>query len=275
VPRASRCWRHWQTRPLRPWSSGSSPLDAEALDTCPQQASLRGSLKTIRFWGRGYNHSVGLQRGAGEVLRRAGLRYGTSVDVLLLALTAVAIARAGGKEAVELTLYTSMRDGPGEAGLVGLFADWRTVLVRTDSATSTVLGVVLEVAQALRLRRWATFNALAKPEATMVNFQLLDAAPPGSRAGCTQVGEEIWRIGEGQKGIRIRRGAPMELVQQRLSVTIEQQDMDSWWVILTCAVNVHPPPWARRFVEGFEGALYALLPEPTQRVHGWSQRAAA
>ena len=125
-------------------------------------------------------------------LRRAAVRFGAPMDNLLLALIAIGILRADRRTSMELTLYVPMRDGPGEGGLVGLFADWRSIGVRADAATSTVLGVVLAVARTLRLRQWQVFNALTKAETIMVNFQRRDSAPPGGRQGFTQVGIYIY-----------------------------------------------------------------------------------
>mmetsp|Transcript_114710 Transcript_114710/g.348986 ORF Transcript_114710/g.348986 Transcript_114710/m.348986 type:complete len:132 (+) Transcript_114710:775-1170(+) len=110
------------------------------------------------------------------------------------------------------------------------------------------------------------FNALRKPEATMVNFQPLDPAPRGSRAGFTQIGEELWRIGE-CLGRSEQRGEALDWVPQKLSVTIEQQDEDAWWLLFSCDVETHPPAWMRRFVKAFEDAFWALLTEPATRVH--------
>ena len=46
-------------------------------------------------------------------------------------------------------------------GMVGLFADWRDITVSTDFEDATILGVILEVADILRLRRWTVFDAVS------------------------------------------------------------------------------------------------------------------
>merc|ERR1712232_496455 len=106
----------------------------------------------------------------------------------------------------------------------------------------------------------------------MVNWQRCDAAPPKSRAGCTQIGEDLWRSGEQpDKGARFQRkrdsDTKPDYVQQALSITIEEQDVDTWWIIVTMAYPVRPPPWHRNFLKGFEEALFSLLVAPTQKVH--------
>lgn len=242
-----------------------SSLNAMSSAASPQQCSLRGNLSDCRFRGKGYGHLVGLQRGAVFALKRAAMQFGAPLDALLLALSGAAIMRAGGQDVVDLTLYTPMRDGPGESGLVGLLADWRDLAIHADIATGTVLGVVLETARAVRMRDWAVFNALRKPEAIMVNFQLLDAAPPGSRAGFVQLGEELWRIDENMN--TETRSDQLGWVPQKLSITIEQQDDEVWWLLMKCGLETHPPPWMRRFVKSFEDIFWALLTEPMQSVH--------
>jgi len=227
---------------------------------------MRGNL--WRFRSKGYGHLINLQRGAIRALGHVSRAYGAPLDALMLALSAVAIARAGSLDVVPMTLYVPQRDGPGEAGLVGLFADWRNIAVQTDRDTATVIGVVLDVAYTLRTRRWAVFNAISKPEATMVNFQPLDVVPPESRAGFAQVGEELWRIGECLKQIQTDgRNSEMSWVPQPLSLTIEQQDRETWYIIVTAAYDWHPPYWMRRFLKAFEEAFWALLAHPTQLVH--------
>lgn len=181
--------------------------------------------------------------------------------------------RASCHDVLDLTLYAPMRDGPGEAGFVGLYADWRDLTLSADVATATVVGVALDVAWKLRMRRWAPFNALRKSEAIIINFQPLDAAPRGSRGagpdkgarGFTQLGEELWRIDEDLTPAM--REDQAQWVNQKLSITIEQQDEETWWLLLSCGIDSHPPPWMRRFVKGFEDAFWALLTDPLQAVH--------
>merc|ERR1712183_497048 len=112
-----------------------------------------------------------------------------------------------------------MRDGVGEANFVGLLADWREITLSTEKGLATILGVVLDLAHALRTRRWKVFNALRKPEAVMVNFQPLDPAGRGTRAaGFTQVGEDLWRFGD---HLEPEQRGDLEWTPQKLSFTIE------------------------------------------------------
>ena len=172
-------------------------LDATDPRTSPQLCSLRGS--QWRCSSRGYSHTLGIEKSVLSSLRLAAFKHSVPFDAALLALTAIAVANATAVEELEFTLYVPLRDGVGEAGLCGLFADWRVLSIEVDRATATVLGVVQQVGHKIRTRQWSVYNALKKPEATMVNFQLLDSAEPSSRAGFVQIGEELWRIGECMK----------------------------------------------------------------------------
>jgi len=230
----------------------------------PQQCSLRGSMWRCRC--RGYSHAVDVEGVAAAALRRAALVYSAPPDVLLLAFVIASIARSSGKNNVPLTLYVPNRDGPGETGYVGLFSDWRDIEVSADEATATVLGVILEVSHVLRNRRWGLFNALRKPEVTMVNFQSFDKLSSGSRAGFVQVGEELWRNGDRLRHADTRRDE-LGQVPQPLSITIEQQDSECWCVHLSMDYNKYPPSWARKFVKSFEDAFQATLTQPLLRVH--------
>ena len=86
-------------------------------------------------------------------LRQAALRHAVPFDAALLALTAIAVANAKEVEDLEFTLYAPTRDGVGEAGLCGLFADWRVLNISLDKMTSTVLGVVQQVGHKIRTRQ--------------------------------------------------------------------------------------------------------------------------
>merc|ERR1719491_774601 len=100
----------------------------------------------------------------------------------------MSVARAGDAEAVEMSLYAPMRDGP-EAFMVGLFADWREIRVAASREYATVLGMVVEVADIVRNRKWACFNALKKPDCTIVNFMPLD---PRNRGAFKQLEDGMW-----------------------------------------------------------------------------------
>ena len=189
-------------------------LDASDPRQSPQLCSLRGS--QWKCSKTGYGHILGFRKSVLSSLRLAASKHAVPFDAALLALTAIAVANASGVQELEFTLYVPLRDGVGEAGLCGLFADWRMLSIDVDTATATVLGVIQQVGHKIRCRQWSVYNALKKPEATMVNFQLLDSAEPSIRAGFTQIGEELWRIGECMKE-DVRNNDPLPRIPQPLS----------------------------------------------------------
>merc|ERR1719499_2324434 len=78
--------------------------------------------------------------------------------------------------------------------MVGLFADWRDIAVAVPKAGATTLGVVVQVADILRQRRWSVYNALRKPERTVCNFMHLD--PQASRGPFKQLEDAQWSGGD-------------------------------------------------------------------------------
>ncbi|CAK9006648.1 unnamed protein product [Durusdinium trenchii] len=239
-------------------------LDAVEPRNSPQMCSLRGS--QWKCTKRGYGHILGFTKAVLVALRQAALRHAVPFDAALLALTAIAVANAKEVEDLEFTLYAPTRDGVGEAGLCGLFADWRVLNISLDKMTSTVLGVVQQVGHKIRTRQWGVYNAIKKPEATMVNFQLMDSADASSRAGFVQIGEELWRIGECMKEDK-RNDEQLPRVPQPLSFVIEQGDKETWWLLINCAYDDYPPPVLRRMLKAFQDAAEAFVNKPTANAH--------
>merc|ERR1712149_36500 len=94
----------------------------------------------------------------------AAVHYHFPLDVVLLALVTLAMARADNIDLVEVTLYAPMRDGAAEAMMVGLFTDWRDLCIGVDFELATTLGTMLQISHKIQHRRWTVFNALRKPE---------------------------------------------------------------------------------------------------------------
>ncbi|CAJ1417292.1 unnamed protein product [Effrenium voratum] len=235
-------------------------LDAADPKAAPQLTSLRGS--QWRCQKRGYGHLLGFRQSVLGALRCAALRHLVPFDAALLALTAIMVARGTDVEEVEFTLYVPLRDGPGEANLCGLFADWREIQIRIDRESSTVLGVVHQVADKIRLRQWAVYNPLKKPETFVVNFQLMTEH---SRNGFVQIGEELWRIGECMR--EEQRDDKLPWAPQPLSFVIEQGDKETWWLLINCAYDDYPPPVLRRMLKAFQDAAEAFVLKPTAKAH--------
>ncbi|CAJ1406898.1 unnamed protein product [Effrenium voratum] len=227
----------------------------------PTRCSLRGGI--WRFNGRGYSHSIGLLPSAVAVISKASARYRLPLDVVLLGLVVCAMAQADRSDTVEITLYAPMRDGTGEAMAVGLFSDWRDLFLRVDFQFATVLGTVLHLYHKIQHRQWTVYNCLRKPERHVVNVQPLDFERKG---GLMHVGENLWHGGDQLSSPEIR-DSTISHVHQPLTVVVEQQDEDSWWVLVSAAYPDRPTPWMRRFVQAFHECTLDFLQKPTARVH--------
>lgn len=231
------------------------------ISAIPDRHSLRGSV--WGFCGGGYSLSICLRDHALEVLKLSSSRYVIPLDYLFLVLLAIAQARAGCQERVEMTLYVPMRDGH-EVSMVGLFADWRDVTIGISRASATVLGVAVEVADMLRHRRWSVFNALRKPERTVVNFQPLDARKRGQFC---QLGEGLWEGGD-NLGRSQTRGSDLNWsLNQPLRYDVVEEHPAAWWLAIGMEYERYPPCWARRFAQAIEDAVVDLAMRPMKLVH--------
>jgi len=137
-----------------------------------------------------------------------------------------------------------MRDGASENTMIGLFSDWRDVIFGVDRNLATTLGTLLQVDYTVQHRRWMPFNAVRKPERTIVNMQPLDME---HRSHFFHLGENLWRNGD-----KFVEGAPkrpeiMEVGRQPFTINIEQQDKTTWWILIDSGNNEKPPEWTRRF----------------------------
>jgi len=228
----------------------------------PFRASLRGGL--FRYNGQGYGYTFGFEPGIVGLLERVAAHYRLPFDVVLLGLTVCSIARADNTEMVEFTLYTPMRDGTAESMMIGLFSDWRDMSIGVNFEMATVLGTLLQLYHAIQHRDWKPFNALRKPERTVVNMQPLDME---RRSHFQHLGENLWVGGDRFKEGAGRRGDRMDWGRQPLTLNLEQQDETTWWILVDIGNNERPPPWARRFSASLRCALEDLLSDPLAQVH--------
>eukprot|EP00930_Biecheleria_cincta_P085633 TRINITY_DN75018_c0_g1_i1.p1 TRINITY_DN75018_c0_g1~~TRINITY_DN75018_c0_g1_i1.p1 ORF type:complete len:269 (-),score=33.70 TRINITY_DN75018_c0_g1_i1:72-761(-) len=198
-----------------------------------------------------------------SALTRTAVHYRVPLDIVLLGIVVCAMARADQSDFCDFTLYAPMRDGASEAMLVGLFSDWRDLYANIDFDLATVLGTILQLYHKIQHRQWSVFNALRKDERTVINIQPLDFE---KHAGFKNLGENMWRDGD-RLNEHTERSNRMEYAQQPANFTIEQQDEETWWILVGLGYNERPAPWMRRLVFGFQDALSAFLFEPLARVH--------
>eukprot|EP00434_Breviolum_minutum_P044028 symbB.v1.2.039279.t1/scaffold6457.1/size17953/2 len=110
------------------------------MDCDPNRHSLRGSMWSS--WFNGYSSTFTIEGDSLAVLKAVAQRCSVPMNHLLLAIVIAANARASKSDVVEMTLYVPMRDA-SEAGMVGLFADWRDIRVPIPQGSSiwTVPGM--------------------------------------------------------------------------------------------------------------------------------------
>ncbi|CAK9093705.1 unnamed protein product [Durusdinium trenchii] len=222
----------------------------------PSRASLRGNLWSA--WFNGYSSHLSIEGETLAVLKAIAGRYSIPMNYLLLAIVIAAKARASHEMEVDLTLYVPMRDGM-EAGMVGLFADWRDVSVAAPW-DGTVLQLLLEVYDVLRLRRWKVFNPLRKAERTVVNFDLRDPRAL-STAGFVQVPEAFWR-----SPYRANWNQ-WEWLHQPLQFDVVEEHSERWCIHARMSYQHYPPQWRRRWIQGIQDATYDAVFQPWQQVH--------
>jgi len=236
-------------------------FDTFNLRAAPLRSSLRGGI--WRHKGRGYGYSIGIEPSVTAAVARAALQYRVPFDLALFGLVICAMARVDGSNTLEFTLYAPMRDGAAENMAVGLFADWRTLVVTADFQYSTVIGLLLQVTHKVLNRQWTVFNALHKPEATVVNIQPLDFQ---HHLGFVNLGENMWHGGD-NLGRPDERSNEEQWTHQPATFVVEQQDTHTWWILVGAGSSKRPPPWMRAYVHAFGEALDAFLAEPLAPVH--------
>merc|ERR1712226_931390 len=120
------------------------------------RVSLRGSM--FKYRGYAYGLSLGLGPGLIAAITRTAVHYSIPMDMALLGMVSIAMARADNSEFCDYTLYAPMRDGAEEAMAVGLFADWRDLYVSVDFDLATVIGTIFQLQYKLTHRQWSPFN---------------------------------------------------------------------------------------------------------------------
>jgi len=225
------------------------------------RSSLRGSI--FKFQGRGYGHDLGLEPGVIRAITKVASHYRVPLDVAMLGLVICAMARADRTEILEYTLYAPMRDGVAEAMAVGLFSDWRDISISIDYKLATTLGTILQLCHKIQHRQWSVFNALRKPERHVVNIQPLDFE---KKSGFVHLGENLWHGGDQLRKVK-QREKVMEWVRQPATIVIEQQDEETWWILLNVAWEQRPATWMRQFLYAFRDSLRSFLLEPLALVH--------
>lgn len=231
----------------------------------PNRASLRGLV--WKYHGKGYGHGLALEPGLVKPMVLAAANHHVPFDITLMAMTMCAVAHADNSEMVEWTLYVPMRDGMSEGSMIGLFADWRDIALNVDFELATVLGCALQLNHIIQHRQWSVFNALRKPERTVVNVQVLEVEP---RGGFKQIGEHGWWGGDRFKQNsrqQNQRGDKLGFAKQAITINIEQIADATWYIHIGVGADIRPPSWMRRFVASFQELSQNWLFNPLGKVH--------
>lgn len=221
----------------------------------PPCSSLSFRPKLSEFDGKAYQHNIIFDEFACFRLRKLQDEVGVPVDLMLFSLIMIAIVRAqraGGAEVPSLhaTLYSPIRDAPGEADMVGLFSDWRTYSF-CFPAGITLLGTVLQIREKFRRRDFELFNPFTRPEDILFNFLHIDAQP----RHCLRQYRD-WEFRKPRA-----RGYDMQRPFQPMSFTVEGEE-ERWWVGMKFDYKLHPPWWCRRFHRRMLAAFLELMEKP-------------
>jgi len=183
-------------------------------------------------------------------------------DVVLLSLVLAAIFRAsapysGDTTSLHLTLYAPMRDGDLNEAMVGLFSDFRDITVPCGNL-ATVLGLCLDVADAIRHRRWSVFDAIQNSERILVNILPLDEQARGTRQFRQTRAHEY----RGRRGSTPGERRAYRAGHRPMRITLEQESLDAWWLSLDINADHYPPSWCRRFARDLKKCLEDLALQP-------------
>eukprot|EP00929_Paragymnodinium_shiwhaense_P071276 TRINITY_DN36247_c0_g1_i1.p1 TRINITY_DN36247_c0_g1~~TRINITY_DN36247_c0_g1_i1.p1 ORF type:complete len:696 (+),score=122.33 TRINITY_DN36247_c0_g1_i1:287-2374(+) len=261
-------------------------LDIQPEWSHPAQMSLRaccfdGPWEVNKKWTPWvYTHEVALEAGAVAVLRSCAQRYGLPVDVVLLSLVCAATFRAqDGHEldkgrrdgrsrrydadapktrSLPLTLYAPCRDGDLNDAMIGLFSDWRDISVPC-APNATVLGMCLEMADTLRHRRWQVFDPIQNSERMLVNILPMDEQTRGGALGFRQTryheyGSRLHNL-PGERRARRYHCRPAR-------ITLEQESMDVWWIVMDLNADHFSTGWCRWFVKEIKQMMLELHDRP-------------
>mmetsp|Transcript_106721 Transcript_106721/g.311987 ORF Transcript_106721/g.311987 Transcript_106721/m.311987 type:complete len:1437 (-) Transcript_106721:107-4417(-) len=248
-------------------------LDMRPLCAAPDQCSLRCTeffLPRREREPAQYNHLVQFGCDSLAALRRCSRDYAVPLDMALLGVVAAALLRTGvsdaegrltgqapGEQRLTMALYAPMRDGAGNEDMVGLFSDWRELTLAGGGGLS-VVGLLLQIMSTIRGRQWTKFDALQNSERILVNILPLDERPRGS-CGFRQTRSHEYNREQFQQQ-RKRFWSQGALRPMRL--TLEQFELETWWLSLDLSDDCFPPVWCRHFVANLERTILDLIHKP-------------
>merc|ERR1712083_331669 len=139
-------------------------------------------------------------------------------------------------------MITPQRDGPGEHGMIGLFADVRNLIVSTEGLSFA--GVALRLNYIVKERLWHAPGLATQFDVTLVNFEWTDFE---ERHGFAQKVD----FTEGREGSI-----------HPLRVAVDQVNPFTWRMRVSFAKEHYNEALREEFFELFERSLHALLERP-------------
>jgi hypothetical protein len=188
-------------------------------------------------------------------LKERGREIGINFDHLVIGLVGIALAEARADHPeLRMTLYMPMRDvdpvgKPEEMLCLGLFADFRTLVVRFHE-NDTVVGALLRIREHFRRPDLEFYSGAGKAEEALINFLHHDR-PRDCVRPYRQF--EFRHPGKGHK----TDAEP----KTSAHFTIEE-DESRWWIKAVFDSQKYPPYFCRKFILHFQYALKALLDLP-------------
>ena len=215
----------------------------------PNRLSLRTNLfyseEVEKIGGGYYRHYLCFEASMITVMRRlASDSFHIGFDSLLLSLLVMSLLVTDDIDTETITLYSPLRDGPGESSFIGLFSDWRDMTVQTFPSASLV-DVINDIAYRVRTRDWVPTVSPANPESLLLNWLAFD----------TTRRYKVWEpfhldnITTKWNKMDTRDYDPYATPSGRFrSMSLEQYDRNGqWWLRFDVATAKYPPEWMMRY----------------------------
>ena len=232
----------------------------------PNRTSLRTQIfysRTLQDSGGGYyRHYICIEKSAALALRKTAAQvFEIGFDAALLSILIIGLMRADSSDKQTITLYSPMRDGAGESGIVGLLADWRDLTVQAVNGAS-LYDFFRQVANKIKNRDWEPTLSPAGPESVLLNWLAFDGTPRLADKSWEQY--HVDKITQRWNKMDQRDFDANATPSGRFrSMSLEQYETDGdWWLRVDVATNLFPPKWMIKFSKGVNDCFCQILNNP-------------
>lgn len=245
------------------------------------RVSLRSTIFNEKHLaGKAYRHYLKLDVRLYGTLQHVAQQLSVAVDTLIISLIALACARTDLTDRVSLTLFVPMRDGRDEQGMIGLMADWRTVVFHfpryaPSGEGLSVVSAVTYVNEKIKNREWEVFDIPSNPDMSLLNVNAMESVSnvlprtvPSrgyenirpTAIGQSSFSASSWKTDNREKDESANRGR---------SFALEQQDsgLDQWDICVECSPDVYDPFWVRELAVQFQRSVDDVVDFPLAYVH--------